>query len=85
MLNLHLHQAGFFPISWAGTAAPGTMYVRPSAKGVLRAFVPAHGQELELFAGSLLAGELRYRGPVTSEAQLRQVLAGAYQSPMWPR
>ncbi|WP_262895080.1 hypothetical protein [Hymenobacter negativus] len=41
MLTLHLHEEGFFPICWAETATPGTTYVRPGARGVLRAFVLA--------------------------------------------
>lgn len=81
MLTLHLHKEGFFPIHWAETATPGTTYVRPSAKGVLRAFVPAQREELELFVGNLFDGKLRYRGPVNSEAELRQLLAGAYAAP----
>ena len=75
MLAVQLDKAGFFPIQWA-PAEPGTMYVRPSAQGVLRVFVPASRAEVELYAGSLAAGELRYRGPVPSEAELRQLLAG---------
>ena len=76
MLSAQLEEAGFFPIQWA-PAEPGTMYVRPSAQGVLRVFVPASRAEVELYAGSLAAGELRYRGPVPPEAELRQLLAGA--------
>ena len=75
MLALLLDKAGFFPITWL-SAVPGTTYVRPGAQGVLRVFVAASCQELELYAGSLAAGELRYRGPLPSEAELRQLLAG---------
>ena len=80
MILQHLHMAGFFPIRWApaGAAVPGTTYVRPSAKGVLRVFVPASGEEVELYAGSLAAGELRYRGPVPSEAELQQLLGKTF-------
>jgi hypothetical protein len=51
------------------------MYVRPSAQGVLRVFVPADSAEVELYSGSLAAGELHYRGPVPPEAELQQWLA----------
>lgn len=77
MLSAQLDKAGFFPIQWA-PAEPGTMYVRPSAQSVLRVFVPASSEEVELYAGSLAAGELRYRGPVPPEAELRQLLAGDF-------
>lgn len=78
MLRQHLHAAGFFPICWAPAepaAAPGTTYVRPTAKGVLRVFVPTESQEVELYDGNLLTGQLRYRGPVGSQAELLQLLA----------
>jgi len=74
MLWQQLNEAGYFPILWAPTE-PGTTYVRPGARGVLRVFVPAHRAELTLYAGSLAAGELRYRGPVPPETELRQLLA----------
>jgi hypothetical protein len=77
MLSLQLDKAGFFPIQWA-PAEPGTTYVRPSAQGVLRVFVPASSDEVALYAGSLTAGELRYRGPIPPEAELRQLLAGDF-------
>jgi hypothetical protein len=83
MLHKHLHTAGFFSIRWAPTeSAPksGTTYVRPSARGVLRVFVSAGDEEVELYAGRLAHGELRYRGPVPSEDQLQQLLAGAYSA-----
>ena len=82
MLTQHLHNAGFFAIHWVPAApgsAPGTTYMRPSAKGVLRLFVPAGQEEVELYAGSLAAGERRYRGPAPSEAELRRRLAGAFE------
>ena len=78
MLSSHLHTAGFFPISWAPAgpaAAPGTTYVRPTAKGILRVFVPAGANEVEIYTGRLSAGELRYRGPVGSAAELQRLLA----------
>jgi hypothetical protein len=81
MLTLHLHKEGFFPIRWAETATPGTTYVRPGAKGVLRAFVLAQREEMELFVGSLFDGKLHYRGPVNSETELRQLLVAAYSTP----
>ncbi|HEX8507283.1 MAG TPA: hypothetical protein VF630_18105 [Hymenobacter sp.] len=84
MLIVHLHDAGFFPIQWAPKAAdsvPGRTFVRPSAKGTLRVFVPAEGQEVELYAGSLAHGELRYRGPVPGETELRQLLLAALSGP----
>jgi hypothetical protein len=84
MLSLQLDNAGFFPIQWA-LAEPGTMYVRPSAQGVLRVFVPASSEEVELYAGSLAAGELRYRGPVPPEAELWQLLAGNFDRPLYQR
>lgn len=77
MLTLHLHNAGFFPIRWTETAVPGTTYVRPGAKGVLRVFVSAQHDEVKLFAGSLSAGKLCYSGPVHGETELRQLLAAA--------
>ena len=80
MLSQQLDKAGFFPIQWA-PARPGTTYVRPSAQGILRLFVPASSAEVELYAGSLAAGELRYRGPVPPEAELRQLLAGDFSRP----
>jgi hypothetical protein len=82
MLSLQLDKAGFFPIQWAPTE-PGTTYVRPSAQGVLRVFVPASSEEVELYAGSLTAGELRYRGPVPPEAELQQLLAGNFGRPLY--
>ena len=78
MLRQHLHTAGFFPICWAPAepaAMPGTTYVRPTARGVLRVFVPTESDEVELYDGNLLAGKLRYRGPVASQAELLQLLA----------
>jgi hypothetical protein len=84
MLSQQLDKAGFFPIQWV-PAEPGTTYVRPSAQGVLRVFVPASNQEVELYAGSLAAGELRYRGPVPPEAELRQLLAGDFARPLYQR
>lgn len=78
MLQSHLENAGFFAIQWT-PAKLGTMYVRPSAHGVQRVFVPANTEEVELYAGSLAAGELRYRGPVPPEAELRQLLAGGFE------
>lgn len=61
------------------------MYVRPSAQGVLRVFAPASRAEVELYAGSLAAGELRYRGPVPPVAELRQLLAGlGGRAGAWP-
>lgn len=84
MLTLHLHDAGFFPIQWLPTAAnsvPGRTFVRPSAKGMLRVFVPAENEQVELYAGSLTEGELRYRGPVPSESELRQLLVDAFSPP----
>lgn len=84
MLSLQLDRAGFFPIQWA-PAEPGTTYVRPGAQGVLRVFVPASSEEVELYAGSLAAGELRYRGPVPPEAELRQLLAGDFGRPLYQR
>jgi len=82
MLALQLEKAGFFPIQWAPAAA-GTTYVRPSAQGVLRVFVPAGHDEVELYTGRLAAGELRYRGPVPPEAELRQLLAGDFGRPLY--
>lgn len=79
MLSQHLNEAGYFPILWA-PAEPGTTYVRPGARGVLRVFVPAHRAELELYAGPLVAGELRYCGPVPPEAELRLLLAGNFSA-----
>jgi hypothetical protein len=84
MLAQQLDKAGFFPIQWA-LAAPGTTYVRPSAQGVLRVFVAASSDEVERYAGSLAAGELRYRGPVPPEAELRQLLAGDFGRPLYQR
>lgn len=78
MLTSFLHKEGFFPIRWTETATPGTTYVRPGAKGVLRVFVPVLSDNVELFVGSLLAGKLRYSGPVHGENALRQLLADAY-------
>ena len=77
MLSQQLNEAGYFPILWA-PAELGTTYVRPGARGVLRVFVPAHRAELELYTGPLAAGELRYRGPVPPEAELRKLLAGDF-------
>jgi hypothetical protein len=80
MLRSHLHRAGFFPIQWAPAApgeVPGTTFVRPTAKGVLRVFVPAGDGTIEVYAGSLQAGKLCYRGPVHSEAELKLLLARA--------
>jgi hypothetical protein len=82
MLSQQLDKAGFFPIQWA-PAQPGTTYVRPSAQGVLRVFVPASSAEVELYAGSLAAGELRYRGPIPPEAELRQLLASDFGRPLY--
>ena len=73
MLIQHLDRAGFFAIQWV-PAEPGTTYVRPGARGVVRVFVPADRDEMELYVGSLAAGELRYRGPVPAAAELRQWL-----------
>ncbi|MGI4760196.1 MAG: hypothetical protein ACRYF0_05790 [Janthinobacterium lividum] len=84
MLSLQLEKAGFFPIQWA-LAEPGVMYVRPSAQGVLRVFVPAGRHEVVLYTGSLAAGELRYRGPVPPEAELRQLLANGFGRPLYQR
>jgi hypothetical protein len=84
MLSQQLDKAGFFPIQWE-PAQPGTTYVRPSAQGVLRVFVPASSAEVELYAGSLAAGELRYRGPVPPEAELRQLLASGFGQPLYQR
>ena len=81
MLTVHLHREGFFPIKWTDTATPGTTYVRPTAKGVVRVFVPAQPGEVELYVGSLQAGQLRYSGPVPGEAELQQLLAEACGSP----
>jgi hypothetical protein len=81
MLTVHLHKEGFFPISWADTTTPGTTYVRPTAKGVVRVFVPAQHNELQLYMGSLQAGQLRYCGPVPGAVELRQLLADACGTP----
>jgi hypothetical protein len=81
MFLAHLHDAGFFPIQWAPVSpdpVPGHTYVLPSAKGVLRVFVPAEGKEMELYAGSLANGQLRYRGPVPNKAKLQQLLVSAF-------
>ncbi|HEX8329751.1 MAG TPA: hypothetical protein VF629_19600 [Hymenobacter sp.] len=81
MLASHLHDAGFFPIEWP-TALPepvaGRTYVRPCPQGVLRVFVPAESKEVEVYAGRLTAGELRYRGPAPSETELRQLIINAF-------
>lgn len=77
MLSRLLHQAGFFSIQWeASTSDPvaGSTYVRTSPREVLRVFVPASGGQIELYAGSLFAGKLRYRGPVRNEADLLSIL-----------
>lgn len=76
MLPDYFHTIGFFPIQWASVAptavaTAATTYVLPTPKGVLRVVVPAAGAAMELYSGSLLAGELRYRGPVLSEADLQ--------------
>jgi hypothetical protein len=80
MLRSHLHRAGFFPIQWGPAipgGVPGTTFVRPTAKGVLRVFVPAGDEVVEVYMGSLQAGKLCYRGPVHSEAELKMLLARA--------
>ena len=77
MLTTHLHREGFFPIQWADAATPGTTYVRPTPKGVVRVFVPAQHNEVQLYVGSLQAGQLRYCGPVPGPDELRQLLAEA--------
>lgn len=77
MLSTQLHEAGFFPIKWQSTASDtteGTTYVRPDSYEVLRVFVPTVGGQIELYGGSLLAGTLRYRGPVQSEEELLGLL-----------
>ncbi|RTQ45911.1 hypothetical protein EJV47_24080 [Hymenobacter gummosus] len=73
MLATWLHHAGFFPIRWPA-AAPGTTYVRPGATELRRVFVPQHTDEVEIYAGPLAEGRLCYRGPIRSEAELRQWL-----------
>ena len=79
MLLQLLSAAGFFAIVWPlpHAAVPGATYVLPTARGVVRAFVPVEGNELELYAGRLLTGRLCYRGPLASEAELRHLLAKA--------
>jgi hypothetical protein len=77
MLSRLLHQAGFFPIQWDASTADrvaGTTYVRPSPQEMLRVFVPAGGGPIEVYAGSLFAGKLLYRGPVHSEADLLRLV-----------
>lgn len=81
MLSQQLHKAGFFPIQWAPTR-PGTTYVRPSARGLVRVFVAAGSEEVELYTGSLAAGVLRYRGPVPPAAELQQLLASLLGWPL---
>jgi hypothetical protein len=76
MLRSHLHRAGFFPIQWA-PATPGTTFVRPTAKGVLRVFLPAGEEAVEVYTGSLRAGKLYYRGPMHTEDELKRLLARA--------
>jgi hypothetical protein len=76
MLFQQLHTAGFFPISWSPSegATPGTTYVRPTALGVLRVFVPEGSSEMELYTGRLASGRLCYRGPVPSQDGLQELL-----------
>lgn len=79
MLQL-LSAAGFFAIRWPlfpAAALPGATYVLPTPRGVVRAFVPADGDELELYTGRLLTGRLCYRGPLASGVELRHLLAKA--------
>ena len=78
MLHQQLHPAGFFPIHWAPT--PGTTYVRPSARGVVRVFMSAGDEEVEVYSGRLTHGELRYRGPVPSEDKWQQLLGSAFHT-----
>jgi hypothetical protein len=85
MLVSHLYDAGFFPIQWplaAPKAAAGNTYVRPCPQGVVRVFVPAEATEVEVYAGSLTAGELRYRGPAPSENELRQLILQTFGRPV---
>ena len=65
-----LEHAGFFPIHWEA----GTSYVRPGAHEVLRVVIPPTGTEIELYGGRLLAGDLRYRGPVHGHAHLLELV-----------
>ncbi|WP_426059763.1 hypothetical protein [Hymenobacter sp. B1770] len=77
MLNF-LSAAGFFAICWTpadAPAQPGATYVLPGPRGVVRVFVPAGGGDVEWYTGRLSAGQLRYRGPLTSEDQLQKLLA----------
>ncbi|SNC67483.1 hypothetical protein SAMN06265337_1967 [Hymenobacter gelipurpurascens] len=81
MLTRLLHQAGFFSIQWDASTSDqvaGTTYVRASPREMLRVFVPASGGQIELYAGSLFAGKLRYRGPVRNEAELLRLLDNKY-------
>ena len=75
MVTTYLHEAGFFSISWTvANPRSGTTYVRPSAREVLRVFVPTAGEEIEVYSGNLFEGKLLYRGPVRTEADLLRLL-----------
>jgi hypothetical protein len=81
MLLVSLHNAGFFPIQWLPANSylnPGTTYVRPSAAGLLRVFVPKVGNDIEVYTGSLFDAQLRYRGPINSEEELQQILTNPW-------
>ena len=71
MLDLQLTSAGFFEISsTAEHHERGTTYVRPRAAEVVRVFVPAGAEEVEVYAGSLRAGRLVFRGPAEQALNL---------------
>ncbi|QJX47534.1 hypothetical protein HMJ29_11520 [Hymenobacter taeanensis] len=75
MLLTHLHEAGFFQINWAASApASGITYVRPSAQELVRVFIPVAGEGIEVYSGSLFESELRYRGPVHTQAELLRLV-----------
>jgi hypothetical protein len=79
MFSLLLHKAGFFSIKWDASTADqveGTTYVRPTPHEVLRVFVSADGGQVEVYAGSLFAGKLCYRGAVHTEAELLRLVSG---------
>ncbi|KAA9327574.1 hypothetical protein F0P96_16465 [Hymenobacter busanensis] len=78
MLDVQLADAGFFPISWpeAPDQLPGTTYVRPGRRELVRVFLAHNRSEVAIYTGrDLRSTQLVYRGPTADAALLQQLCA----------
>ncbi|AYA36789.1 hypothetical protein D3Y59_06795 [Hymenobacter oligotrophus] len=72
-----LAQAGFYPADWvpSGTTyTQGQLYVRMSATGSVRVFVPLDSADIEVSSGDLYNPDIHHRGPVPTLTELHRIL-----------